>query len=270
MKYHTFMARRLGPLETAALAHVQMRGLRSVQTGDLTDALRITAKQAGELLSRMARAGMIAQVRNGLYLFPARLPLGGVWTPDEAGAVNALMVDKQARYQVTGPNAFSRYGYDPQVPAGITLYNDALCGQRRVGRINLALIKVAPTRLGDTEQVETPSHETLVYSSRARTLIDAVYDWSRFDSLPRAYDWIRGDLQAGRVTPGDLAKTAIRYGNTGTIRRLGALFEQIGVDEPVLKRLLRALAPTTAKIPLVPGRPSRGLFLNRWGVVING
>ena len=46
---------------------------------------------------------MIAKVRNGLYLFPAKLPLGGVWTPDDATAINALIADKQARYQITGP-----------------------------------------------------------------------------------------------------------------------------------------------------------------------
>ena len=32
---------------------------------------------------------MIAKVRNGLYLFPAKLPLGGVWTPDAATVISA-------------------------------------------------------------------------------------------------------------------------------------------------------------------------------------
>jgi predicted transcriptional regulator of viral defense system len=60
------MARKLGKLEAAALAYVQMRNLRTVKTDDLVATLRITAKKERELLSRMARAGMIAKVRNGL------------------------------------------------------------------------------------------------------------------------------------------------------------------------------------------------------------
>ncbi len=264
------MARRLGKLEAAALAYVQMRNLRTAKTGELADALRITSKQERELFSRMARAGMIAKVRNGLYLFPAKLPLGGVWTPDEATAINALMADKQARYQITGPNAFNRYGYDEQIPARICIYNDAISGDRSVGRTELTLIKVTPARLGETEQFETPSGETLVYSSRVRTLVDAVYDWSRFDSLPRAYDWIRRDIEAGRISPTDLSKTTIRFSNLGTLRRIGALLEQMDVQESVLKRMQRKLTPTTAKIPLVPGRPPRGTLLKRWGVVLNG
>ncbi len=264
------MARKLGQLETAALAYVQMRNLRTVKTGDLASALRITAKQERELLSRMARSGMIAKVRNGLYLFPAKLPLGGVWTPEEATVINALMADKQASYQITGPNAFNRYGYDEQIPSRVHIYNDAISGDRSVGRIELTLIKVSRERLGETEQFETPLGETLVYSSRVRTLVDAVYDFSRFDSLPRAYDWIRRDIESGRIRPTDLCQATIRFGNLGAIRRIGALLGQIGVQESVLRRLARELTPSTAKIPLVPGRPTRGTLLKRWGVILNG
>lgn len=263
------MARKLGQLETAALAYVQMRSLRTIRTGDLVSALRITAKQERELLSRMARTGMIANVRKGLYLFPAKLPLGGVWTPDDATAINALMADKQARYQITGPSVFNRYGYDEQIPSRITLYNNALSGERTVGQVNLTLVKVSEDRLGNIEEIKMPSGETLICSSRVRALVDAVYDWSRFDSLPRAYDWIRRDIETGRITSHGLADVAIRYGNMGTIRRIGTLLEQMNVGERVLRRLQRALTPSTAKIPLVPERPTRGNLLKRWGVVVN-
>jgi len=86
------MPRKLGQLENAALALAQMRNLGTMRVGELASGLRLSAKQERELLSRMSRSGMIANVRKGLYLFPPRLPLGGIWTPDEATAINALMV----------------------------------------------------------------------------------------------------------------------------------------------------------------------------------
>lgn len=264
------MARRLGQLEATALAYVQMRNRRIVKTGDLVAALRITAKQERELLSRMARVCMIANVRRGLYLFPAKLPLATAWVPDDAVVINALMADKQARYQITGPNAFNRYGYDEQIPARMTIYNDIYSSERRIGPLSLTLIKVNRNRLGGVERVPTPSGQTLVYSSRTRTLIDAIYDWSRFDSLPRAYGWIRQDIEAARITPDDLANMAILYGNLATIRRIGALFEQMGSDRHVLRRLERSLTTSTAKIPFVPGQAVRGSLLKRWGIVMNG
>jgi predicted transcriptional regulator of viral defense system len=264
------MPRKLGQLESTALALAQMRNLSTMRVGDLASGLRLSAKQERELLSRMARSGLIANVRKGLYLFPPRLPLGGIWTPDEAAAINALMADRNARYQITGPKAFSRYGYSEQLPSLTTIYNDAISGERRVGNVAMKLIKVARDRLGGVEKVRMPSGETLVYSSRARTLVDAVYDWSQFDSLPEAYDWIRNDLDAGRITADDLARAAVRYGNVGTIRRLGVILERLDASNASLSRLTRALSTTTAKIPLVPTRPARGPISKTWGVVING
>ena len=260
----------LGQQESTFLAYVQMRNLRTVRSGDLVEPLNLSAKQEKDLLSRMNRRGLIAQVRRGLYLVPRKLPLGGVWTPDGAAVINALMADKQACYQITGLGAFNRYGFDEQIPSRLSIYNEAISGERSIGRIALTLIKVAPDRLGDTEQVTTPSGETMVYSSRVRTLVDAVFDWSRFDTLPRAYDWIRADLNAGRIHPDDLAQSILRYGNLGTIRRIGAVLEKAGMGERVLKRLAGALTPVASKIPLVPGRSVRGAFLKRWGIVDNG
>jgi len=263
------MSRKLGQLETAALSLAQMRNLRTLQVGQLATGLRISAKQERELLSRMARSGLIANVRKGLYLFPPKLPLGGIWTPDEATAINALMADRNARYQIGGPRAFNRYGYSEQLPSLTTIYNDAISGERQIGGVSLKLIKVARDRLGGVEKARTPSGEILVFSSRARTLVDAVYDWSLFDSLPDAYDWIRNDLAAGRVTADEVARTAAQFGNIGTIRRMGVVLERLGANKASLFRLERAVKATTAKIPLVPSRPARGPVSKPWGVVIN-
>ena len=196
------MKRALGNLERQLFAYTQLRNLRALRTRDLTRPLGISGKQERELLNRLAKAGMIAQVRRGLYLVPPRLPLGGKWTPEEVLALETLVDDRQGRYQICGPNAFNRYGFDNQIPTRVYAYNDRISGERTVGAVALTLIKVAAERLGDTEQVPTAEGLTAVYSSRVRTLVDAVYDWSRFNSLPRAFGWIRAELAAGRVAAG--------------------------------------------------------------------
>jgi predicted transcriptional regulator of viral defense system len=260
----------LGRLEAQFFAYAQMRKLRTVRGGDLSGSiLGLTADQERKLLSRLARARLIARVRRGLYIVPPRLPLGGAWTPDEILAINTLIEDRQGRYQICGPNAFNRYGYDDQVPNRIYLYNNRISGDRAIAAINLTLIKVADERLGDTEKQKSVDGETAVYSSRARTLIDAVYDWSRFGSLPRAYDWIRADLGAGRVRPAELVRIALRYGDVGTIRRIGALLDREGVDERQLRKLNRELSALKNPIPWIPGRARRGNVDRRWGVVWN-
>ena len=263
------MKTTLGQRETQLLAYCHMRGLETVRTGDLTSPLQITAKQERELLSRMARAGIIARVRRGLYLIPPRLPLGGIWSPDQALAINTLMDDHLATYQICGPSAFNYYGLDDQIPIRVYAYNDCLSGERKIGAVELSLIKVAAKRLGSTEAVEAASGGKLTYSSRARTLIDAVYDWSRFDSLPRGYSWIRTELGAGRVEASELVKNVVAFGNQGTVRRIGALLEEERVKERLLRKLESALNPSKSVIAAVPGAPRRGAFSRRWGVILN-
>lgn len=264
------MKRRLGNLERQLLAYAQLRKVRELRTGDLLKPLGITAKQERELYSRLARAGLIAQVRRGLYLVPRELPLGGAWTPDEALALNTLMNDRAGRYQICGPNAFNRYGFSEQIPNRVYAYNNKLSGDRTVGAIALTLIKVADARLGDTEEVTTREGLIVVYSSRVRTLVDAVYDWSRFDGLPRGYGWIRRELEKKRVTPAELTDMTLRYGDVGTVRRMGALLERAAVDARLLRKLEKKLPRSTGLIPWIPTSPKRGSVNRRWGVVMNG
>jgi predicted transcriptional regulator of viral defense system len=263
------MKRALGRQEAQLLAYLQMRKRRTVRTGELTGPLRLTRVQERELFRRMARGRLIARVRRGLYLVPPQLPLGGAWSPNEALALNTLMDDRQGRYQVCGPNAFNRYGFDGQVPARLYAYNNRISGERAVGAVALTLIKVADKRLGDVEQVQTAEGLTTVYSSRVRTLVDAVYDWSRFGSLPRAFGWIRTELTAGRVGADELVRVTLRYGDIGTIRRIGALLEREGVDAALQRKLERALEPSTSFIPWIPTLAKRGTVDRRWGVVFN-
>ncbi len=111
--------------------------------------------------------------------------------------------------------------------------------------------------------------ETLVYSSRARTLIDSVYDWARFNSLPRGYDWIRAQIAAKRVSMDELAKITLRYGDIGTIRRVGFLLEQEGASTSLLGKLERSLRPSSSLIPWIPRSPKRGKANRRWGILQN-
>ncbi len=261
---------KLGQQEMQFFAYVHMRRLRVVRAGELAaSVLQLSPVQERKLFSRLARGGLIARVRNGLYLVPPRLPLGGDWTPDEIEALNALLADAQGRYQICGPSAFNHYGFDEQIPNRVYAYNNRISGERKIGAVNLTLIKVADRRLGGAEKVATPQGERAVFASRARSLVDAIYDWSRFNGIPRGYGWIKKELQAKRVTPAELVRCTLRYGDIGAIRRIGALLEREGVAPALLNKLERQLRPTHSTIPWIPTRPKRGVLSRRWGVVFN-
>jgi len=235
----------------------------------MVKALGWTAEQERQVLSRLSRKDIIARVRPGLYLVPPRLPPGGRWSPGEFLALTTLIQDRGGRYQISGPNTFYRYGWTEQVPNRLYAYNNRISGDRQIGSVALTLIKVSDERLGGTEVVRTPDGIDVLYASKARSLVDAVYDWSRFDTLPRAFDWIRQEVKNDDTLVADLVQAAIEFGNQATLRRIGALLERLDVQEPLLRRLEKQLNPSSAYIPWIPKRAKRGKTNSRWGVVIN-
>jgi predicted transcriptional regulator of viral defense system len=263
------MAATLGPFETQLLAYTQSRARQSLAAGELVTALGWTPVQERKILSRLAHKGIIVRLRRGLYLMPSRLPLGGRWSPGEFLALSALINDRGGRYQISGPNAFYRYGWSDQVPNRLYAYNNCLCGDRRIGTVTLTLIKVADERLGGTETVQTPDGVGVVYATKARSLVDAVDDWSRFDSLPNAFGWMRREVEKSDDIAVELVQMTIRFGNRGTARRIGAMLERLDVREPLLRRLEKQIRPSSSLIPWNPNREKRGTTNRRWGVVIN-
>ena len=268
------MSSGISGLESKILALAQNRNIRQIETGDVVRLLGVTADQERKVLSKMARRGLAARVRRGLYLLPPLLPLGGRWSPGEALALTTLIQDRHGQFQICGPNAFHRYGWDEQVPNRIYAYNNRISGDRTVGQVQLTLIRVADGRLGGTERVSTPEEIDLTFSSRARSLVDAVYDWARFNSLPRGYNWIRDDLAASRVIASDLVDATLKFGNQGTIRRIGYLLEELSEQQRIptsfIKRFERALRPSSSTIPWIPAEAKRGEFNRRWGLIVNG
>ena len=263
------MATSLGSLETRLFAYSQSLGQQKVTAEELIAVLGWTPAQERRVVSRLARKGLIARVRPGLYLVPPRLPPGGRWSPGQFLALSTLMSDRGGRYQISGPNTFHRYGWTDQVPNRLYVYNDRISGDRQIGPVAMTLIKVADHRLGGTEVARNPDGIDVVYASKARSLVDAIYDWSRFESLPEAFEWIRREVENDDAFAAELVRTTIQFGNQGTMRRIGALLEAEGAQEHLLRKLVRQIHPSTSFIPWIPSREKRGKIDKRWGVVIN-
>ncbi len=260
---------KLGRLEAQFFAYTQFKRKQMVRCGEISIALGITPKQELELLSRMARSRWITRISRGFYVVPDRLPPGGKWTPGEYRALSLLMEDRKARYQISGPRAFNFYGFDDQIPNWIVVYNDRISGERKMGGLRFIFIKIPTSRLGDVYSFRAGDGAPAIYSSKARTLIDAIYDWSRFNGIPRAFRWIRKVVVEDPKMAGKLVRSALKYGNQGTLRRLGFVLSCLSVKKQLLNRLFRAIRPSKSLIPLVPTAPVRGKIDPVWGITIN-
>ena len=177
---------KLGTLEMRLLSYAQMRKKDILLLGELAAVSGITLKQERELFSRLSRAGMIIRLNKGVYLVPPHMPAGGRWTVSGYYILARLMEVLKGQYQISGPSAFNFHGFDDQVPNRIFVYNDRLFGEKEVGGTDFVFIKTSTKRLGSTKNLKTPDGMDAVMVTKTRALVDAVYDWSRYNTLPRA------------------------------------------------------------------------------------
>jgi predicted transcriptional regulator of viral defense system len=259
----------LGPIQVQFFAYAQMRNKVLVRTGELTAVLGINPKQERELLSRMSRTGVIIRLKRGIYLVPPRVPPGGRYGVDEYLILEKLMEVLKGRYQISGPSAFNYYGFSEQIPNRVYVYNNRIYGDRRIGSRQFSFIKTDDSRLGDTIVLKMGTGSKGIMVSKARALLDGIYDWSRFNTIPKVYRWIIEEVKKDKTFTKDLVNMAIKYGNQGTRRRLGYLLETLGTSRDVVTRLRRELRVSKSLFLWVPNRSAMGPVNKDWGLIIN-
>ena len=261
---------KLGALEMQLLSYAQLRKKDILALGELGPVVGIKKKQERELFSRMSRAGMIIRLNKGVYLVPSRMPAGGRWTVSGYYILSKLMEVIKGRYQISGPSAFNFYGFDDQVPNRIYVYNDRIFGEKEIGGTDFVFIKTDVKRLGSTKSLKTPDGINAVMVTKTRALVDAVYDWSRYNTLPRAYGWIAETLKRDPDVTDKLIDDTLKYSNKGTTKRIGYLLAQLGIVDDRLSKMKRQLGPARSLIPWIPGLDAKGSINKEWGLIING
>jgi predicted transcriptional regulator of viral defense system len=260
----------LGSLASRFFAYAQLKKLDTIRTGEIAPVLGISAAQENDLFRRLSKSGWILRLKRGVYLVPSRIPAGGKFSPGAAVILQKLMEEEKGRYQTCGPTAFHFYGLDDQVPSVIYLYNNRISGERSIGRLAFQFIKVADERLGAINAVRTKDAVEMIYPSKARTLMDAVYDWSRFNSLPRGYKWIKEVIKNEPGLTPELIEVTAKYGNTATIRRIGYLLDTLVQDTRLINRFRLQLSNSSSLIPWIAVLPAKGTINRKWGIIVNG
>jgi hypothetical protein len=133
---------------------IERKVLRSIRASP--NASVITARQfsrygnalaVGQALSRLAKAGKIRRIRQGLYDLPRPHPVTGQTAPDPMAAVRALMEGSSAQWQVSGAYAANLLGLSEQVPGRIVVLTNGSPRQLRLDKLTLVFRRAAPRYL---------------------------------------------------------------------------------------------------------------------------
>lgn len=253
---------------TQFFAYLQMNNKEFITLGDLHVDFQISAKQEQELLSYLARKGSIIRLKRGTYVVPEYIPPGGKWQPDPKYLVSCLMAVTNAQYYISGFYAFHYHGLTEQIPNLITVYNDKLSAKKKLGKLNVQLIKIKKDGIGDLKTIHVARGHVAHIATLTRSIVDAVNDYTRYNTLPRAYAWIQERSHEKKFLSA-LIKTTLHYGNISTKRRIGFFIACIMNNKKLALPLLKTLKPSKGWIGLDPSAPLKGITNKQWGIINN-
>ena len=263
----------LGPLEVQFFAWTQLEKKKQVQTGDLVKSMNLSSKQEANLLYNLSSSGFILKLWRGFYLIPEKIPPKGLWSPSPYLVINKYMENVGARnFHISGQAIFNKYGYSDQLSSWFTIYNNKISKKIYILQYHLDFVKVISKRLGVVKKMKSYiGDERFIWarlSSPEQTILDAVYDYKKFGTLPKVYDWIADSLKYKKISPEKLVNVATKYGNTMSQKRIGWVLDKLKVPKRVINSLQKKVSKTKVLTPLNP-KNRKGSINKKWGVIEN-
>ena len=263
----------LGPMEVQFFAWTQLEKKDQVQTGDLVKAMHLSPKQEADLFYNLSSSGFIVKLWRGFYLVPWKIPSRGLWSPSPYLVINKYMENAGAKkFYISGPAIFNKYGYSDQLSSWFTVYNDKISKKLYILQYHLDFTKVIPSRLGTIIKMKSYIGDGgFVWAkngSPEQVILDAVYDYKKYGTLPKVYDWIADSLKDGKVNPRKLIDVTIKYGNTSSQKRIGWTLDELKVSKRNISVLQKKVSKTKFLTPLDP-KNRKGPINRKWGVIEN-
>jgi hypothetical protein len=159
-----------------------------------------------QVLSRLARKGILRRLARGLYDYPKTHPVLGVMTPTPEAIAAALAGKHGIRLQPSGAYAANLLGLSTQVPAKIVFLTDGPSRTVRVGNQEIRLVRTTPRTMGPARRISGTVIQALRYLGQAQ-VDDAVIRTLRrklrpadkrqlLRDLPFAPAWVGAHLRA--------------------------------------------------------------------------
>ena len=263
----------LGPMEVQFFAWTQLENKGQVQTGDLVKAMNLSSKQEADLLYNLSSSGFIVKLWRGFYLIPKKIPSKGLWSPSPDLVIKKYMENAGAtKFYISGPAVFNKYGYTDQLSSWFTIYNDKISKKMYILQYHLDFTKVVSARLGAVKKIKSYTDDGKFiwasYSSPEQAILDAVYDYKKFGTLPKVYDWIADSLRNRKINPRKLIDVTIKYGNKISQKRIGWTLDKLKAPKKIVSLLQKKLSKTNFLTPLNP-KNRKGSINRKWGVIEN-
>jgi predicted transcriptional regulator of viral defense system len=190
-------------LDDRILKAIRVQEIRPVFSG--RDLLNLGSRAAvDQVLSRLARKGVIRRLRRGLYDVPRQNPVLGTLSPDPIVVAQAAAASGSSRLQASGAYAANLLGLSEQVPGRIVFLTDGTTRRLTIDRQVIELRRAAPRNLIGAGTTAGTAFQALRYLGRKgvtakevgilRRTLSAADRSALRDLLPQAPGWMHRAL----------------------------------------------------------------------------
>ncbi len=258
----------LGPLGSKFFALMQMKNQKIVRLGELQKPLGLSDIQERKLLQRLADNGYLLRLQRGIYLVPPTIPAGGYWRPNEYYIIDKFMQIHKAKYYISGMAAFNYHNLTEQIANQYTVYNDKISGIKKFGTLAVQFIKISENRITGFIEISLANDEKAYIASLARTILDTINDWKRYQKITEAYAWL-SQYKKDNELMSEFIQLTQSCANMNATRRIGYTLEGLGLSEKQVLPLYKKLKSIQSWVPLIPNISARGTAIKKWRIIDN-
>jgi predicted transcriptional regulator of viral defense system len=234
-------------------------------SGTLIDAtnvqttLGVDQEQARKILARWAKQGWIKRVRAGLY---ASVPIEVKTTNQIFDDPWVLIPSLFGEAYIGGWSAAEHWSLTEQLFRSLLIFTTRPARQRHqeIQGIPFVTRHISPDRMFGLKPVWRGTVKVQV-SSPARTIVDMLDDPSTGGGIRHVSECLSTYLKSEKAQPRELIELGDQLGNRALFKRLGFLFEEMGVDQSLTRACRERLSAGLAKFD--PALPSRHI-VTRW------
>ncbi|MDO9541141.1 MAG: type IV toxin-antitoxin system AbiEi family antitoxin [Kiritimatiellia bacterium] len=255
--------RGLGPKETELIARLSYEKKTIVSAGDIAGFLPADFKYRNQFVYNLKQKRILTPIKRGIYIFnPLEAVPSGI-------RVNEFVIPPvffpRKNYYIGYSLMFNYYGFTDQLFQTVYVLNTSLCQERIICGVSYKFVKVSDDRMYGAETISVRDTGVIV-SSRERTLVDLIYFNKPVGGADQAAQIFRNIVDQKKCDIIKLIKYAARFPNITARKRIGMIFEELGIKKPVLRPLIKSVE-NTAISSLTGSR--KGALNKTWQVIVN-
>ncbi len=249
-------------METGIIARLTYEKKTIVTAFDLDELFNLAPEDRKQVVFRLKAKKILRPIKRGVYLF----------SPLEAGPGGSGMDEflippvffPSGNYYIGYSTMFSYYGFTEQLFQTVYVLNTIRTFEKVILGFSYKFIRIPENRLYGVEKVRVQEKEINI-SSKERTLIDLLYFNKPVGGIKEAARIFKEIVCGRECDLNKLVEFSARFPNITVRKRIGVLLDECGMDDKILKPLIKSVEKTSISSL---GKTRRGTLNKKWRVVI--